>query len=295
VRRSLDAPGGKKKMEQVQIEELAFFAVIAMAAASIPLFLATTIGFKMRGPVRWVKICAAVLVADFVTLLCVYSGWESGVRFIGLTGVSIFAAVSLAFLSWRHPISKVLSPANERDCPKHARAALERWTRELEALGFQIESEQRTTWQIQGSDRTTFIRFLTHHADPLWVEIHALDDPKVAARMAVSDKADGRSVITVDRQSDQELFDDPLTAIQRVASGADCRDLIDAHRKLAMTTEGSLSRVDDPAQAHVELYGGWVQRLLHSRQVRQVDERRIGLRPLSIPGLILKTWAAFFH
>ena len=62
-----------------------------------------------------------------------------------------------------------------------------------------------------------------------------------------------------------------------------------------MTSEGRLERVEDPVRAHVELYGGWVQRLLATAQVREIDGVWIGLRPAAIPGLVFKTWAAWFH
>ena len=71
--------------------------------------------------------------------------------------------------------------------------------------------------------------------------------------------------------------------------------LLDAHRKVAMTSPGSLSRVDDPVQAHVEIYGAWVARLLASGQVRCVDGHSISLVPSRIPRLVLKTWAAWLH
>jgi len=284
-------------MENEMIELLGSVdpSMLVLGAGGAVLFVATSVGFSTRGPVRWVKVACAMLLADFVVLQCLFVGWQSGLRFVGVTAGAVFAAVSFAFLSWRHPISKVFSPASMADCPAHARRDLEGWTRELEEMGFEVGAEKRTVWQIQGKDRITFVRFLVHHSEPFWVEIHALAEPKVVARMAVSDKADGRSVMTCDRQADQELFDDPLTTIQRVASAARCVDLVDAHRKLAMTSEGHLSRVEDPVRAHVEIYAGWVQRLLASNQVRSVDGVWIALRPGAIPGLVLKTWAAWFH
>ena len=278
--------------EVIPFEGLALASCIALGVA---LFIVSTVGFLVKGPARWVRISVAMLLADFLVLHSLVSGWQAGLQTVGILVGTIFATVSFAFLSWRHPINKVFSPATAEDCPKHARNALERWTRELRSLDFEIQTELRTVWQIQGSDRVTFVRFMTHHSEPLWVEIHALDNPKVVARMVVSDKGDGRAVMTCDRQADQELFDDSLTAIQRLSSTASCTDLVDAHRKLAMTTEGRLSRVEDPAQAHVEIYAAWVQRLLAMGQVRQVDACWIGLKPSSIPGLVLKTWAAWFH
>ncbi len=43
------------------------------------------------------------------------------------------------------------------------------------------------------------------------------------------------------------------------------------------------------------MYGGWVQRMLEAGQLRQVDESPIALTPSSVPRLVLKTWAAWFH
>ena len=74
-----------------------------------------------------------------------------------------------------------------------------------------------------------------------------------------------------------------------------CREIVDAHRKRAMTTEGRVTRVDDPVEAHTEIYAKWVQRLLATSQVREVDGHSIALRPSSIPGFILRSWAAWFH
>ncbi len=275
--------------------EIAQLGLVAFYAVGILLFVATSMGFLLKGPVRWVKVCTALLLAQFVAHRCFTSGWQSGIQLVGITGAAIFASVSMAFLTWRHPVSKVFSPATLADCPEHARSMLERWTHELEDLGFQIHADHRTVWQIKGGDRVTFIRFLVHHGEPLWVEIHALDNPKVVARMAMTDKGDGRAVMTCDRQADQELFDDPLTKIQRVASAADCTELVDAHRKLAMSSEGRYERIEDPAQTHTILYDGWIQRLLETRQVHRVGESQIALKPSSIPGLVLKTHAAWFH
>jgi len=268
---------------------------VAAMAVGAALFVVVALGFVLKGPLRWVKIATALLVADFLLVYGLHSGWPAGLRTAGILVGSILVSVSWAFLQWRHPLHKVFSPATRADCPRHALGALERWTRELERLGFAISTEQRTVWQMSGQDRITFVRFLTHHSEPLWVELHALDNPKVAARMVVSDKGDGRAVMTADQQADQELFEDPATTIQRVARATSCADLVDAHRKLAMTTEGRLERVDDPVRAHVEIYAGWVQRLLATRQVRQIDASWIGLQRSSIPGLVVKTWAAWFH
>lgn len=268
---------------------------LGVIALGLVLFFVTALGFALKGPLRWVKISTLLLLVDFLALRGLYAGWESALTTAAVLVTTLFGTISFAFYQWRHPITKVLSPASSGDCPRHARAALERWTWELAEQGFEIAAEHRTVWQIQGDDRVTFVRFLAHPSEPFWFEIHALGNPKIAARMLMSDKGDGRAVMTCDQQADQELFDDPLTTIQRVERSASCATMIDAHRKLAMTTEGSLSRVEDAARAHVELYGGWVERLLATNQVRKIDATWIGLQPRSIPGLVLKTWAAWLH
>ena len=276
------------------LSSLPLAELVSIAIGAV-LFVASAIGFTFRGPLRWVKITTALLVADFLLLHCLHSGWQSGLQTAGILAGSIFVSVSFAFFQWRHPIHKVFTPATLADCPAHARGAVEGWTRDLEMLGFGIAADARTLWQIHGQDRVTFVRFLTHHSEPLWFELHALDNPKIAARMVTSDKGDGRAVMTADQQADQELFDDPATLVQRVSRANSCTEMLDAHRKLAMTTEGRLERVEDPVQAHVEIYSGWVHRLLATRQVREVEEKWIALRPGSIPGLVFKTWAAWFH
>ena len=68
--------------------------------------------------------------------------------------------------------------------------------------------------------------------------------------MAMTDASDGRAIMTCDKQADQEFFEDPCTTLERVASGSTCQELVDAHRKLAMTTEGRMARVEDPVEAH---------------------------------------------
>lgn len=271
------------------------FILNGLAALGGVLLVTSAIGFKLKGPVRWVRIVVALLLTDFLAMRCAYAGLASGLQTGAILVGTVFATVSFAFMSWRHPISKVLSPATRSDCPKHAAGAIRRWTEELEELGFEMSEERRTVWEIQGQERVTYIRFLTHHSEPLWVELHAIGDPKIAARMVVSDKGDGRAVLTCDRQPDQEFFDDALTVQQRLPEGSACVDLVDAHRKLAMTSEGRLSRVDDPARAHVEIYASWVQRLIATGQVRSVDGARIALIPRTIPRLVLKSWAAWFQ
>jgi hypothetical protein len=203
--------------------------------------------------------------------------------------------VGFAFYSWRHPVQKQFEPVEADVCPAHARRALTRWSQELETLGFAIHAEHKTYWKLQGQPRLTFVRFFIHQSEPFWVEIHALESPKVVARMIVSDKGDGRAVLTCDKQADQELFRDSFTRIQRLSSASSCADMIEQHRKLAMTSEGSLRRVDDPVGGHVSLYGGWVQRLLASGQVRTIEPGWVALVPATIPGKILRTYAAWFH
>jgi len=278
-------------MPLAQSPELIVFFVLGNGL----LFLAVLIGFMRKGPVRWVKIASLLLLLNFAVGFSVHAGWEAGLKLVAVTAGSALAAVGLALHTWRHPVEKQFEPAGPDDCPSHARRALERWSRELEVLGFTIHSEHKTYWRLQGQRRLPFVRFFTHHSEPFWVEVHALADPKVAARMIVSDKSEGRAVLTCDRQADPELFRDLLTRIQRVPSASSCADMIDRHRELALTTEGSLHRRDDPVSGHLSLYRGWVQRLLASGQVRRVESGWVALAPARIPGMILRTYAAWFH
>jgi len=259
------------------------------------LFLTVLIGFALRGPVRWVRIATLALLVNFVVGLSVHAGWESALRLVAITAVTTFGLVGLAFHTWRHPVQKCFEAAEPEACPAHARRSLERWTGELEALGFAIHAEHKTYWKLQSQPRLTFVRFFIHHSEPFWVELHALENPKLAARMVVSDKGDGRAVLSCDKQADQELFRDSFTRVQRLPSASSCGEMIEQHRKLAMTSEGSLRRVDDPVEGHVNLYGGWVQRLLASGQVRTIEPGWVALVPASIPGMILRTYAAWFH
>lgn len=278
-------------MDFARFPELVVFFVLG----NVALFFATLIGFTLKGPVRWVKIATLLLLVDFAVGLSAHAGWEAGLKLVGITVASTFGLVGLALRTWRHPIQKRFEPVDSDVCPGHARRTLTRWTRELETLGFAIHAEHKTYWKVQGQPRLTFVRFFIHHSEPFWVEVHALENPKLVARMIVSDKGGGRAVLTCDRQADQELFRDSFTRIQRLPSASSCADMIERHRKLAMTSEGSLRGVDDPVEGHVGLYGGWVQRLLASGQVRTVEPGWVALVPTTIPGMILRTYAAWFH
>ena len=269
--------------------------LVIFGAANAVLFFAVVIGFSLKGPVRWVKMATLLLLVDFAIGLGAHAGWESGLRFVGITGGVTFAGMAVALRTWRHPIQKQFQPVASDVCPGHARRSLTRWTQELEALGFVIHAEHKTYWKLQGQPRLTFVRFFTHHNEPLWVEIHALENPKIVARMIISDKGDGRGVFTCDQQADQEFFRDSFSRIQRLPRSSTCAEMIEQHRRLAMTSEGSLHRVDDPVEGHLSLYGDWVQRLLASAQVRAVEPGWIGVRHAAIPGIILRTWAAWFH
>lgn len=269
--------------------------VVFFAAGNAALLLTVLIGFMLKGPVRWVKIGMLLLAVDFAIGFSAYAGWQAGLKLVAITVASNFVLVGFVFHTWRHPVRKQFEPAPPDACPGHARRAMKRWTGELEMLGFTVHAEHKTYWKVQGQPRLTFVRFFTHPGEPFWVEIHALANPKVVARIVASDKGDGRAVLTCDQMADQELFRDSFTKLQRLPRGSSCADMIDRHRRLAMTSEGRLDRVDDPVGGHVSLYGGWVQRLLASGQVRTVEPGWIALKPAAIPGMVLKTCAAWFH
>jgi hypothetical protein len=113
--------------------------------------------------------------------------------------------------------------------------------------------------------------------------------------MIISDKGDGRAVLTCDQQADQELFRDPSSRVQRLPRRSSCAEMLEQHRRLALTSEGSLHKVDDPVEGHLEFYSGWVERLLASGQVRTAEPGWIAVKPGAIPGIVLKTWAAWLH
>jgi len=269
--------------------------LMVFGAANAVLFFAVVIGFSLKGPVRWVKMATLLLLVDFGVGLGAHVGWEAGLRFVGITAAATFGSVAVALHSWRHPVQKRFEPATPDACPKHARPSLERWTRELGTLGFATHAEHKTFWKIQGQPRLTFVRFFRHHSEPLWVEIHALENPKIVARMITSDKGEGRAVFTCDQQADQEFFRDPSSRLQRLPRNSSCAEMIEQHRRLALTSEGTSNRVEDPVEGHVSLYDGWVERLLASNQVRRVEPGWIGIKRSAIPGMVLRTWAAWFH
>ncbi len=266
---------------------------LALAALTGALFLFVSIGHARRGPTPAVKKATLLLVLCFAGLW----GLESGAStFFGVVlglPAAVACTVALALATWRHPRKKLLARARPDELPEHARKTVERWTEELVAQGFRPFGDFTTSWAVQGKTRLTFIRFLQHHDDGTWVELHALSDPKVVARQAVSDKGDGCIVTTCDQLSDPEVLGGLAGPHQRVRAKASCRDLVDRHRALAQTSPGSYRRVDDPAAAHVRLYDAWIEGLLARGRIVMRESGQVGVAFPALPSVLLRTQAAW--
>jgi hypothetical protein len=247
-----------------------------------------------KGPARVVKIGVVVFTLGFVGLISFKAGWMTGATVVGVILASNVVAMSVGTLFYRQPLQKALLPVDREACPRYARQKVEQWSRGFEGLGYEPYGEGESRWSLGKSQKKTYTRFLLHRSRHSWVEIHALEEPRMVARMIASVKEGGRSVSTCDQQANEELFRDDRTLIQRVASRSSCADMVASHELFLLKIPGSLETVTDPMTLHQEIYNGWVERLLASGQVvRRGDSMAIPLR--SAFPISFRVLAAWFH
>jgi hypothetical protein len=284
-------------MESALFDPWALLAepVYWVGASTALLFGGVAVGHWLAGPTRWVKLATLALLASFAGLWSLYQGPQSAALvMLGIVGIA-FAAPMLALISWRHPLQKTFLPVGQADFPAWAHKRLERWSEELAAAGYQPHSDRVTTWRVQGQERATFVRFLAHHGDPIWFEIHVLSSPRVMARAIVSAKGEGRVIMTCDQQADQEVLRDDVIRIQRAPRQASCLDLLDRHRQMALSSEGSFEPVGDPVAAHTHIYDAWVRRLIDRGIATEAEPGWIRIPPHRLPGVVARTHAAWLH
>src|SRR5262249_55232487 len=153
--------------------------------------------------------------------------------------------------AWRTPLAKKLRIAQIKTCPPHAISKMEDWSRKFNELGFTVLSDHSTDWKLGSRERKTYLRFLKHQTEPFWVEIYALQNPKIIARQVITMKGTDRTIVTCDRTSDAGLFDG--TEIQQLSESVSCEEMIERHRRFSMTGDGPNVFVLDPASAHERL------------------------------------------
>ncbi|MGH9460587.1 MAG: hypothetical protein ACRD1X_05190 [Vicinamibacteria bacterium] len=247
-----------------------------------------------KGPTRALKIGVVVLLLGFVGWMGVKNGWTAAFTVLsvtlGVTLLSMGAAVRLH----RMPLKKELRPVDEQSCPRHALAKLRDWTRGLEGLGFRVDDDRLAHWSFGETKRKVFVRFLRHHSNESWAEIHVLDEPKIAARLMASRKDGGLHLMTCDQQANEEFFRDARTRVNRVSSRTSCADLHRSHEEFVLRTPGALVRTEDPVSLHIDAHNQWITRLLDSGQlVVRGDAAVIPLR-LTVPTMF-RVLAAWFH
>jgi hypothetical protein len=219
-----------------------------------------------KGPTRQLKIALLVLFAAFALLQAVKVGPGPALALVGTILAANVVVMMATTVLLRHPARKVLELPGLRPWPRYAVGQVEEHARAFESLGFQPVGDRTSPWRFLGRERQTFIRFLKHPSGHHWAEIHALDNPKVVARMIASSKQGGVAVLTCDKEANQEFFRDPLTRVQRVASASSASEMLRAHEALSVRVPGSLE-AGEPMVRHVEQHDRWVQRLVASGQV----------------------------
>lgn len=245
------------------------------------------------GPTRSIKIGVALFALAVVSVLAVYSGRPAVLGLLAVIGLVNFLVMGAAVLLHSMPLEKTLAPVDLSSCPPHGRRKVEEWTRGFGGLGFSRHGDFETEWRFAGRTRKSFIRFLIHDSRTTWVEIHVLDEPKMAARLVASRGEGGIYIATVDRQANEEFFRDSLTRILRTPSAATCFDMVRRH-EARVGEAGARQRIEDPPAVHVENYEEWIRRLVESRQLVARDSAaRIPLR--LVPPTVLRVMAAWFH
>jgi len=248
----------------------------------------------IKGPTRQLKIALLFFVVAFAGLQAVKVGAGPALAMIGTILVVNVVVMMATVVLLRHPATKTLAPLGARPWPKYALKQVDEHARAFESLGFQFLGDRLSTWKFLGQERRSFIRFMKHSSGHHWAEIHALDEPKVVARMITSAKQGGVAVLTCDKQANQEFFRDSLTHVQRVATASSSGDMLRTHEALAMRIPGTLEAADDPMARHVQLYDSWVRRLLSTRQaVLRGSNFAVPLR-LAFPAA-LRVMGAWLH
>jgi hypothetical protein len=247
-----------------------------------------------KGPTRALKIGVVVLLLGFVAWMGVKSGWPAALTVLSITVGSTLLSMGVAVRLHQMPLKKELRPVDEQSCPRHGVGKLRDWTRGLEGLGFRGYEDRLGHWSFGGTKRKVFVRFLLHHSNESWAEIHVLDEPKIAARLMAARKDGGLHLMTCDQQANEEFFHDPQTLVNRVGSRATCADLYRRHEEFVLRTPGSVVRTEDPVSVHIDAHDQWIARLLDSGQlVVRGDAAVIPLRT-TLPTM-LRVLAAWFN
>ncbi len=268
------------------------FAVIDLAIQA--LCVAFFLYLLLKGPTRGLKIGLVVFVLAFVAVQAVKVGWAPALALLLTVLVMNLVVMMASTLILRHPLRKVFVAAGEQELPRHAGKQVAKYTQDFEALGFQRCGDRISTWKMLGQKRNVFTRFLRQGSGHCWAEIHALDEPKVVARVIGTLKNDGSVLSTVDKQANEEFFRDELTHMRRVAASSTCEMMLRAHEVFAMKVPTSTQTVQDPIASSAAVYDGWVRRLVDSRQVVvRGDSFAIPLR-MAFPTAV-RVIAAWFH
>lgn len=251
--------------------------------------------FIAKGPTRVVKLAVLALVVVFLVGTGLRSGWETGLTVLGvLFGIQIVSMGSAALLH-RMPLKKNLRLMEYGTaCPGHGVKKLQDWTRGFEALGFDAIGDYETTWSFASSKRRVLIRFLLHRSREMWAEVHILDQPKMAARMVASRKEGGLYLATCDQQANEEFFRDEQTHIRRAPSRSTCADMVQSHQRLVLEIPAAPLRIEDPVFEHVEIYDGWIRRLLDSGQLTVRGDAAAVPLHLVLP-VAFRVMGAWFH
>jgi hypothetical protein len=268
------------------------------------------VGFVTQGPQPWVRHATTGLLAAFLALVTSGTGLFTALGFGASIVVTTSLSIGVGLATWRQPADKTFEATDVSRFPAHARASIERWSRELEAGGWRLAADAVSLWQVLGSKRESYARFYVKDGEPHVVELHALSSPRVRARQVQTRLSDGRWAQTVDQLPDAVFFDDPQLRWQVLPSRAPIEKLLAAHRRLtepgraapaagagtpaavAAAADARPVAQDDPVELHRRSWREWVGRMTASGQLRQVgDEVRVSVTRLALlPLLLARNW-----
>jgi hypothetical protein len=258
------------------------------------LCLGLGIAFFVWGPTRALKIAVAVLAVATAAGIALHSGRVEALGLLVLIAGVNAGAMAVAVLLHALPIRRNLELVDVSACPRHGRKKLVDWTRDFVELGFSHEGDYQSEWRFAGRTRKSFIRFVVDRSRTTWVELHVLDEPKMAARLVASRAGGEVYLATVDRQANEEFFQDSRTRVVRVASSSKCSEMLRRHEDRVSEASGPRRTIEDVRKANVEIYDGWIERLLQSRQlVARGSSAKIPLR--LVPSTVLRVMTAWFH
>ena len=248
---------------------LEVFGMVRTATFAVVVVAWFTVGQK-----RYVKLGVLLVLAERLVDVSVRAGVGRAIRELGIVGIVVVVLNFIALLSWRAPRQLAFmhgAPPGDPAWPPYAASGVERWTRELAALGFEAPTDVWYRWSAAGADRVRRLRLMRHGSEPVWASIYVGVSTKSTARSLYTALPEGRWLITDERPSDRALTRDPKSVRVRGSSFDTFARLLERHLAALRTSGHPAEKVGDVASEHARSRNAWIEAL-----VAQGDARAAG-------------------